>query len=142
MVINIINLLCYSLPLIKQVADLLFGRRTFALLVKELLLATAMAAIVIIFTLIFLIQALEALIADRATLNLRFSFGTVLIAAARWSVLNLTAFFTNWKAAGALASITKAKAAVLIRTADFVPHATLTADLVVRVTGPRAALPE
>ena len=58
------------------------------------------------------------------------------------SVLDLTALFTRWKAAGTLASIAEAKTAVFVRAANIVRQSALTADLVVSIAGPRAALPE
>ena len=101
-----------------------------------------MAAIVIILALVVRLEALEAHVAILAALELRAALRTPLVAAAIRGVLNLATFLPNWEAFSALAAVTEAKAAVAVNLADVVAHATLAADLVVGVAGPRAALPE
>ena len=101
-----------------------------------------MATIIIVLALVVLLEALEAHAAILAALELRGALRAPLIAAAVRRVLDLATRLANGEAFSALATVAEAKAAVSVNLAGVVAHATLPADLVVGVAGPRAALPE
>ena len=123
-------------------ADFFFWLSTLAFLVKEFLFAAAVAAIVIILAFTVLLEALKASVTELATLELCARIWVKLIAATIWCILDLATFFTDREAFSALSAITESKATVSINFARIVAHATLTADFVVSVAGPSAALPE
>ena len=97
-----------SLPFINKMADLLIVRCTNAFLVKELLLAAAEAAIVIVFTLVFLMQAFEAYVTVLAAFKLWSLLRAELIATTIGSILDLAALFSGGKAARTFTSIAEA----------------------------------
>ena len=123
-------------------ADFFLWLGTLALLVKEFLLAAAVAAIVVILALVVLLEALEARVMVLAALELGTRLRAPLIAAAIWSILDLATFFAYREALGTFTTVAEAETAVAVSFAFRAAHATLTAYLVVGVTGPRAALPE
>ena len=128
-------------------ADLPFRLSTLTLLVEHLLVTAFVTAIVIVFALATLLEALKAYVTLLGALELGLRVGGIvrtLVTAAIFSILVHATGLASWEArcASALLNLTEAKAAISITLAFLVRQGALFADFVVWITGVSAALPE